>query len=362
MANKPDNITKHKPENGKQHSRGVRRAIRALWITFILVLLIFTGLVIAIEHGMVGYMPSLAELENPQSAISSDVYAADGTLLGRYYTTDRSNSKFSEISPTIMQALLATEDARFYEHAGIDPIATMAIPFYALTHRKRGSSTITQQLAKNLFPRQSESALFLPLMKLKEWVLAVKLERNLTKNEIITMYLNTVPYGDNVYGIRNASLTFYNKLPDQVSVDEAATLIGMLKGNTIYNPRSHPKKSKERRNVVLDQMYKYNYISKEQLDSLKDKDTPLDYHKIDYHDGIAPYFRQIVEQQVKSALKDLRKPDGTPYDIYKDGLKITTTIDVRMQRYAEEAVQEHLSHWQNEFLAQPGVQGWHRMV
>jgi len=314
----------------------------------------FTLLILAINHGMVGYMPSLAELENPQSAISSDVLAADGTLLGRYYVLDRSNSKFSDISPSIINALVATEDARFYEHAGIDPFATIAIPMYLLMHKKRGSSTITQQLAKNLFPRQSESFLTLPFMKLKEWVLAVKLERNLTKNEIITLYLNTVPFGDNVYGIKNASLTFYNKIPDKVSIDEAATLVGMLKGNTIYNPRSHPKKSKDREIVVLEQMYKYNYLTKQQLDELKEKETPLDYHKIDYHDGIAPYFRQVVEQQVKLALKDLKKPDGTPYDIYKDGLKIWTTLDVRMQRYGEEAMQEHLTDLQKTFLAQSG--------
>ena len=338
------------PEEGP----GMKRSVRILWITFILLIVAFSALIWGINSGWVGYMPSLAELENPQSALSSDVYAADGTLLGRYYVLDRSNSKYSEISPNILNALLATEDARFYEHAGIDPIATMAIPLYVLQHKKRGSSTITQQLAKNLFPRQSMSKLVLPFMKLKEWVLAVKLERNLTKNEIITMYLNTVPFGDNVYGIRNASLTFYNKTPDKVSIDEAATLVGMLKGNTIYNPRSHPIKSRERRNVVLDQMRKYGTINDSQYMELTAKETPLDYHKIDYHDGIAPYFRQIVEQQVKAALKDMKKPDGTPFDIYKDGLKIWTTLDVKMQVYAEEAMAEHLTGLQKQFMAQNG--------
>ncbi len=339
-------------EKPKGKQRRVKRAVRALWITFISMLVIFITLIICIEHGMVGYMPSLAELENPQSAISSDVYAADGTLLGRYYVLDRSNSKYTDISPNVINALLATEDNRFYEHAGIDPIATLRVIFRG--GRAGGGSTISQQLAKNLFPRTSHSFLTLPFMKLKEWVLAVKLERNLTKNEIITMYLNTVPFGDNVYGIRNASMTFYYKTPDKVTIDEAATLIGMLKGNTIFNPRSHPKKSRDRRNVVLEQMYKYNYINQPQMDSLKAKETVLDYHKIDYNDGLAPYFRQIVEQQVKQVCRDIKKPDGTPYDLYKDGLKIWTTIDVRMQRYAEEAVQEHLTEWQKTFLAQSG--------
>ena len=352
MNNKQDKTNNRKAGDKKEVPQKMKRSVRILWLLFIFFLIAFPLLIWAINRGLVGYMPSLAELENPQSALSSDVLGADGTLLGRYYVTDRSNSKYSEISPNIINALLAAEDERFYSHAGIDPIATIAIPLYVVLHKKRGSSTITQQLAKNLFPRKSESVLSLPFMKLKEWVLAVKLERNLTKNEILTLYLNTVPFGDNVYGIKNASLTFYNVLPDKVTVDEAAALIGMLKGNTIYNPRSHPKKSRERRNVVLDQMYKYNYITQAQLNELKAKETPLDYHKIDYHDGIAPYFRQIVEQQVKQLLKELKKPDGTPYDIYKDGLKIWTTLDVRMQRYAEEAMQEHLTAWQKVFLNQ----------
>ncbi len=331
-----------------------KRSVRILWRSFIFLILSFTLLIVAIDHGMMGYMPSMTELENPQSALSSDVYAIDGTILGRYYVQDRSNCKYADISPTIINALLATEDERFFDHSGIDPIATVAIPFYVLLHKKRGSSTITQQLAKNLFPRNSESVFTLPFVKLKEWVLAVKLERNLTKNEIITLYLNTVPFGDNVFGIRNASLTFYNKYPDKVTVDEAATLIGMLKGNTMYNPRRNPARAKNRRNTVIDQMVKYNYLPQDAATALKAKETPLNYHKIDYHDGIAPYFRQVLEQQVKLVLKDAKKPDGSPYDLYKDGLKIYTTIDVRMQRYAEEAMQEHLTELQKQFMAQSG--------
>ena len=343
-------------KTGKQSpaAEPIKKSILILWGVFSFLVVLFICLVIAINHGLVGYMPSMGELENPNSFVSSDVYASDGTLLGRYFVLDRSNCKFNEISPNVINALVATEDARFYEHAGIDPIATIAIPFYAIFHKKRGSSTITQQLAKNLFPRNSESSFALPLIKLKEWVLAVKLERNLTKNEIITLYLNTVPFGSNVYGIKNASLTFYNKTPDKLSVDEAASLIGMLKGNTIYNPRTHPKQSKSRRNTVLELMYKNGYITEANFKQLKDKDTPLDFHKIDYHDGIAPYFRMVVEQQVKAVCKDLKKPDGTPYDIYKDGLKIYTTLDIRMQRYAEEAIQEHLTNWQKVFMAQSG--------
>jgi penicillin-binding protein 1A len=338
---------KHAPPPGR-----AMRSVRILWAAFFIGIASFAILVIMLNSGVLGYMPSMYELENPSSALSSNVYAADGTLIGKYFVQDRSNSKYAEISSNVFNALLATEDARFFEHSGIDPIGTLAIPFYVVTGKKRGSSTITQQLAKNLFHRKNENVFTLPFIKLKEWIMAVKLERNLTKSEIITLYLNTVPYGDNVYGIKNASMTFYNKTPDKLTIDEAAVLIGTLKGNTIYNPRRYPARSKDRRNVVLDQMAKYNYISGEQDAFLSEKPIKLDYHKIDYHEGIAPYFRQVIEQQVKIYCKDLKKPDGTLYDIYKDGLKIYTTLDVKMQRYAEEAVQEHLSEVQKLFVAQ----------
>jgi len=182
--------------------------------------------------------------------------------------------------------------------------------------------------------------------------MAVKLERNLTKDEIITLYLNTVPFSDNVYGIRNASLTFFNKTPDKVTVDEAAVLIGMLKGNTLYNPRRNPRLATERRNTVIEQMNKYDYLSNDSVAILTKLPIKLDYRKLDYHEGMAPYFRQVLELQVKDICKDLKKPDGSNYDIYKDGLKIYTTIDIRMQHYAEEAVDEHMAELQKEFISQ----------
>jgi len=338
--------------HSKSKPRSSGRGIKILWLVFIIGVVGLTSFVLMVNAGWMGYMPSMAELENPNSAISSDVIANDGTIIGRYYVLDRSTSKFNEISPNIISALLATEDARYYEHSGIDAIGTIAIPFYVLTGKKRGSSTITQQLAKNLFPRKNESKLSLPLIKLKEWIMAVKLEKNLTKNEIITLYLNIVPFSDNVYGIKNASMTFFNKTPDKVSIDEAAVLIAMLKANTIYNPRTHPARAIERRNTVLDQMAKYAYISEAEAEKLSRKPIALDYHKQDYHEGTAPYFRMVVEQLVKQLCKDLKKPDGTKYDIYKDGLKIYTTLDVKMQQYAEEAVEEHLKEYQKVFMGQ----------
>lgn len=331
---------------------GRKRSIRLLWRFFWVGIVAFILMIILINKGFMGYMPSMQELENPNSALASDVYAADGELIARYYVQDRSTSKYADISPNIINALLATEDERFFEHSGIDPIATVAIPFYVISGKKRGSSTITQQLAKNLFPRENQSMLTLPFIKLKEWIMAVKLERNLTKNEIITLYLNTVPFSDNVYGIRNASLTFFNKHPAEVSIEEAAVLVGMLKGNTLYNPRRNPDRSLERRNIVIDQMASNDFIKNDEAEKLKKTPIKLDYHKLDHHDGTAPYFRQVLELQLKEICRDLRKPDGTYYNIYKDGLKIYTTIDYKMQQYAEEAVAMHIREMQKLFVNQ----------
>lgn len=330
-----------------------KKSIRLLWRVFWIGVIAFNLIIVAINLGLLGYMPSMKQLENPSSALASEILASDGALLGRYYILDRSNSKYNEISPNVFNALLATEDARFYDHSGIDGIAVLrAIIFLG---KEGGGSTLTQQLAKNLFPRRNANIFTLPFIKLKEWVLAVKLERNLTKNEIITLYLNTVPFGDNVYGIKNASLTFFNKTPDKLEVDEAAVLIGMLKGNTLYNPRRNPKNALKRRNIVLGQMEKYQFLTARDVARYSEKPIVLDYHKLDYHEGMAPYFRQELEKELKTILKDLKKPNSDePYDIYRDGLKITTSIDVRMQRYAEIAVEDHIKQLQQAFVTQAG--------
>ncbi len=303
--------------------------------------------------GMLGYMPSIKELENPSSAIASEIYAADGTLLGTYYYQNRSNAKYSEISPNVFNALIATEDERFKEHSGIDGRAILRA--IGRLGRDGGGSTITQQLAKNLFPRENVSLFTLPFIKLKEWVMAVKLEKNLTKNEIITLYLNTVPFGDNTYGIKNASKTFFNKEPLDLSIDEAAVLVGMLKGNTLYNPRRNPERSLARRNTVIDQMVKSSMITSLDAASYKGKPLKLNYNVQDHNEGIATYFRQVVEQEVKKWCKQHEKEDGTKYDIYKDGLKIYTTLDPKMQQYAEEAVEKHMKELQATFWTQPNI-------
>lgn len=327
-----------------------RKLIIALWILFSIGILTFGLLILGINMGWMGYMPSMRELENPESALASDLYATNGELIGRYYEQDRSITKHRDISENVFNALIATEDSRFYEHSGVDGRAILRAVIY-LGH-EGGGSTITQQLAKNLFPRENGGKLKLIIRKLKEWVMAVKLEKKLTKSEIITLYLNTVPFGDNVYGIKNSSLTFFNKLPKNLSVDEAAVLIGMLKGNTRYNPRINPKRSLARRNTVIDQMAKYKYLTVKDAHELKKHPIKLNYHKLTHHDGIAPYFRQIVELEVRSVCKELKKPNGEHYNIYKDGLKIYTTLDVKMQKYAEAAMEEHLKALQQEFIAQ----------
>ncbi len=329
------------------------RAAKILWRLFFGGLAFFILLIVAINFGLVGEMPSLKELENPTSAIATEVYASDGSLLGKYYIMNRSNSKHSEISPNVFNALVSTEDERFKEHSGIDGKAVMRAVF--LLGSKGGGSTITQQLAKNLFPRENANFFTLPVIKLKEWVMAIKLEKNLTKDEIITLYLNTVPFGDNTYGIKNAALTFFNKTPDKLSVDEAAVLVGMLKGNTLYNPRRNPERAQKRRNTVMDKMVENNFLSPSEAADLKQKPLTLNYKKLDNHEGPAPYFRQVVEQEVKKWCKQHEKDNGDKYDLYKDGLKIYTTIDPRMQRYAEEAVAQHMKDLQDAFAAQPQI-------
>lgn len=327
-----------------------KRIIKTLWAFFIAGIVLFLLLILAINWGWMGYMPSMKELENPDNSLASELFANTGESIGRYYIQDRSATKYKDISPNVYNALIATEDSRFYEHSGVDGKAVMRAVL--LFGSEGGGSTITQQLTKNLFPRENKSKFFLPITKLKEWVMAVKLEKKLTKNEIITLYLNTVPFGSNVFGIRNASLTFFNKTPDKLEVEEAAVLIGMLKASTAYNPKRNPKRSLNRRNTVINQMAKYGYLSNKEAHERKQKPLKLNYHKVSHHDGIAPYFRQVVELQVKDALKDLQKPNGEEYNIYKDGLKIYTTLDPKMQKHAEAAVAQHIQELQKQFISQ----------
>jgi len=329
------------------------KAVRILWRIFFIGFGVVVLIIALANFGVFGDMPSLDELENPSASLASEVLAADGTLMGKFYLQDRSNVEYKDISKNTIQALVATEDERFYTHSGIDGIA-LARAIVNLG-RDGGGSTLTQQLAKNLFTDYSG---FVPLrivQKLKEWIIAVKLERNFTKEEIIALYLNTVPFGDNVYGIRNASRTFFQKEPALLTVNESAVLVGMLKGNTIYNPRRDPKRSQQRRNIVIDQMVKNKFLSENEAKKIKVEPIPLNYRKTEENSGIAPYFRELLRDEMKKWCKEHKKSNGKPYNIYRDGLKIYTTINPTMQLYAEAAVEQHLKEMQKNYWSLPRI-------
>lgn len=321
--------------------------IRTAWKIFagfwVFVFLFFTLL----SLGWLGFMPSFEELENPKSNQATEVISADGEILGFIGVENRSNVNYSELSPNLVNALIATEDVRFYKHSGIDPRSLVRVFFKTLIGRHSssgGGSTITQQLAKNLFPREHKGKIGTVFSKFKEWVVAVKLEHNYSKQEIIAMYFNTVDFGSNSFGIKTAAKTFFDKTPSDLSVTEAATLVGLLKAPTAYSPILHPDNSLARRNTVLSQMHKYDYLNDEEYE--KYLEEPLDvsnYTPQSHNDGLATYLREYIRNYMKDWCKHHRNSDGEHYDVHKDGLRIYTTIDSRMQRYAEAAVAKHMS-------------------
>jgi penicillin-binding protein 1A len=333
----------------------MKKSTRIFWYVFlggICFVLIFFLLVIM---GVFGKLPTLKQLENPSIMQSSEVYATDGTLMGKYYRErgNRSNVNYRDISKHVIDALIATEDERFQEHSGIDFKRTISA---ILTFGKNGGgSTISQQLAKTLLEQGSKNKATRLIEKMKEYIVAIRLERNFTKEEILALYLNAVPFGDNIYGIRNAARTFFQKEPDRLSISEAAVLVGMLKGNSIYNPRTHPVQAKNRRNVVLNQMVKNGYLAETELEKLKPLPIVTNYRKLDENSGYAPYFREVLKNEVEELLKDETNPDGEPYDIYDDGLKIYTTINPKMQTYAEEAMSGQMPMLQKALNAQSNI-------
>ncbi len=328
-------------------------AVKIIWIAFFGGISFIILLILLANYGVFGKMPSIEELQNPSASLASQVYAADGTLMGKYYLEDRVNVEYKDISKDIVNALVATEDERFYDHNGIDARA-LGRAIFSLGG-EGGASTITMQTAKNLFTDYSHNPIKRIIQKLKEGIIAIKLERNFTKAEIITLYLNTVPFGDNVYGVRNASRTFFKKEPDRLNVGEAAVLIGMLKASSTYNPRINPKRARERRNVVLDQMVRNNYLSEAKANEIKTQPIVLDYEKLDETAGLAPYFRMVLGEEMKKWCRSHKKVNGDSYDLYRDGLKIYTTINPRMQLDAEEAVDEHIAAMQKILSAQSDV-------
>ena len=308
-----------------------------------------------INFGWLGSMPSIDDIENPTASLASQVYAQDGTLMGKFYLEDRINVQYKDISKHVVNALVATEDERFYDHKGIDPRSLGRALFFLGS--EGGASTITMQTAKNLFTNNwsTSNILLRIIQKIKESLIAIKLERNFTKEEIITLYLNTVAFGDNVFGIRNAAKTFFQKEPDRLNVQESAVLIGMLEGATLYNPRRNPKLALDRRNTVLSQMVRNNYLPEAEAAKLKLTPIELNYKKLDESAGLGPYFRMILGEELKKWCKENTKQNGDNYNLYRDGLKIYTTINPRMQQYAEEAVGKHMNYLQKIFNTQANI-------
>ncbi len=330
------------------------KPVRLFWKFFLYAWSAVFLLILLIYVGLFGKLPSIEELENPSMMSSSEIYADDGTMMGKFYLKDRINVKYQDISPNVIRALVSTEDERFYEHSGIDIKSLLrAIVFLG---SEGGASTITQQTAKSLLGQQSSKSVTRIIEKLKEWIVAIRLESNLTKEEIITLYLNMVNYGDETYGIRNAAKTYFQKEPGQLAVEEAAVLVGLLKGSTRYNPRRNPKAAMARRNTVIDQMVRNDVLTKEEARAMKIAPIQLKYQKLDENSGIAPYFREILREELKGWCKENENPaTGEPYDIYKDGLKIFTTINPRMQEYAEIAVYRHMQNLQKVFSSQYNI-------
>ena len=332
-----------------------------------------------ITKGALGYLPPLDELQNPKNKFATEVISSDMQLLGRYYRQEnRVGVNYEDISPNMINALIATEDARYYSHTGIDFKSLLRA--IIKMGKAGGGSTITQQLAKQLWSPRANNIFERALQKPIEWVIATKLERLYSKEEILTMYLNQFDFLYNAVGIKSAAQVYFSTTPDQLTIEEAAMLVGMCKNPSMYNPRRRPERALNRRNTVLDQMCKYGYLSKQECDSLQVLPVDIKYQSVDHKQGLAPYFREYLRQVLtaKEPKKsnysewnahqydiDMRlwrenplygfcnknhKPDGTPYDLYHDGLRIYTTIDSRMQKYAEEAVSEHMQDLQKSFF------------
>ena len=322
-------------------------------VSFIVAFILYLGAVDINLFGLFGKSPSMATILNTRPAQSSEIYSADSVLIGKFFSENRTPVKFEEVNPVFWQALIDTEDERYYRHFGIDFAAfAAALKDYVVHGDARGASTITQQLAKNLFRVRTEYStgllgnipgLKIVIMKTKEWVTALKLEANFTKQEILTMYANTVDFGSNAYGIKTACKTYFGIAPKDLTADQAAVLVGMLKATTYYNPRLHPDNSLFRRNIVLDNMRTHGHLTNNECEELMQKPIKLDFSVEKVYDGYADYFREALKNHLRQWCSD------NGYDIYTDGLKIYTTIDTRMQHYAEEAAWEQMKDLQKKF-------------
>ena len=363
----------------------IRKVVKILWIFIALISLVCVFIFFSIAKGWIGYMPPVEDLENPNYKFATEVFSEDGKVLGTY-SYSKENRVFvgyNDLSPNIINALIATEDVRFAEHSGIDAYAlTRAVVKRGILMQKNagGGSTITQQLSKQLYSPSADNVMERLFQKPIEWVIAVKLERYYTKEEILTMYLNKFDFLNNAVGIKNAAFTYFGCEPKDLKIEEAATLVGMCKNPSLYNPVRYNERSRGRRNVVLDQMRKAGYITEAERDSLQALPLKLKYNRVDHKEGLATYFREYLRGVLTAKKPDKAnyrgwqmqkyyedsldwennplfgwcekntKKDGTKYNLYTDGLKIYTTLDSRMQQYAEDAVTEHLKELQGYFF------------
>ncbi|MDI1317652.1 PBP1A family penicillin-binding protein [Flavobacterium sp.] len=303
------------------------------------------------SFGFFGSMPSFEDLENPESNLATEVISSDGVTIGKFYNENRTPIKYEDLPPHLVKALVATEDERFYEHSGIDAKRTFGAALQLGSNG--GASTLTQQLAKLLFHGEgSKFFVYRIIQKVKEWIIAVKLERQYTKNEIIAMYLNKADFVNTAVGIRSASKVYFGKEPRDLTVDEAAMFVGMLKNPSLYNPLRRLEKVRLRRNTVLEQMVRNGILDQATKDKLGQQPIVLDFHPESHKEGTATYFREFLREYMKNWAKENKKPDGSDYDIYSDGLKIYTTIDSKIQEHAEEAVAAHMKNLQKQFFAE----------
>ena len=336
---------------------GIKKISKDKWVKWILIiltsiLLFLIGLYISIYLGAFGKLPTIEDLSSIQQEEATQLLDKDGKLIGKYYIYDRQPVRYEEFPKHLIDALVATEDSRFYEHDGIDNISLIRVFVKNLILQDKsagGGSTITLQLAKNLYGRKDFVLFSMLVNKFKESIIAKRIEGIYSKEDILTLYLNTVPFSDNTYGIESASLKFFNKSVNNLTKIEAATLVGTLKANTYFNPRLHIERSKNRRNIVLTQMVNYGYLSKDSLEYYTNQVLKLDYRSFNHDVGLAPYFREEVKKQLSVLLDSIQIADGKSYNLYKDGLVVYTTLDYKMQELAEEAMKEHLTILQRDF-------------
>jgi penicillin-binding protein 1A len=328
-----------------------RKKIIFIWLIILSPFILVFSLVSLASFEFFGPLPTFDQLENPQNNLATEIISADSIVIGKYFFENRTSAVRDDIPQQFINALLSTEDIRYRDHSGIDVRALFRAVYGVFSGKGQsgGASTITQQLAKMLFTKQPASGLDRIKQKLKEWVISAKLERRYTKDEILLMYLNRYDWVNNAVGIESASRVYFNKSPKNLNIQESAMLVGMLKNSALYNPNRRLELTQKRRNTVLFQMNKYEFISDSLYDSLVQLPVVLDFKKASHNSGLAPYFREYLRGEMKKWCSTKMKSDGSSYNLYTDGLKIYTTIDSRLQKFAEEAVETHISDLQKVF-------------